>query len=66
MCVWSALYLAALNSSASCNANHVREVIRLMIEPELCVYVQVCVCVCMFVQNGKALAGFAWLFAVLL
>lgn len=64
MCARSVLYLAALDSSASCSPNHVREVIQLMIEPELCV----CVCVraCIFDQNGKALAGFSWLIATLL
>ncbi len=63
MCACSVLYLAALNSLASCSSNHVREVIQLMIEPELCV----CVCTCMHIyENGKALAGFSWLIAMLL
>ena len=43
--VSSVLYLAALNSSASCNLNHEHEVIQLMIE-RVCVCVCLCVCVC--------------------
>lgn len=40
--VLSVLYLAALNSSNSCSLIHVREVIHLMMEPELFVWMHVC------------------------
>ena len=59
MSACSVLYLAALNSSASCSLNHEHEVIQLMIEP-------VCVCVNAVYQNGKALVGFSRLIAILL